>query len=143
MRREFVAPIALVSVFLLAGCSGSGASAQCKAAEEAYAEYKTEADKKQKFSDELRDITRASAVKALSDCQSDPSYRAENKIRSIDDCGDWAGEFLMKGPYDNPSEFYRLASKVIDNNQMCFTPQQVAEAQENLQQSLQLTITTE
>jgi hypothetical protein len=142
MRKAFLFPIAIFSVFLLVGCSGSGTSAQCKAAEDAYSEYTAEADKKQKFSDELRDIARASSLKALSNCQSDPSYRAENDIQSVNNCVQHAGEFLMKGAYGNPSEFYRLASKVIDNNQMCFTPQQVAEAQENLEQSLQLTITT-
>jgi hypothetical protein len=143
MRRAFLFPLAIFGVFLLAGCSGSGASAQCKAAEDAYAEYKADADKRQKDSDELRDVARKSAVDQLSKCQSDPTYRARNEVPANMDCGEWAGEFLMKSNYYEPEKIYRLANKVIDNNPECFTPQQVAEAQENLQQSLQLTITTE
>ncbi len=142
MFKPLLAPVALFVAALLSGCSGSGASAQCKEAENAYAEYKAEADKRQKNDDDLVNITRKSAVEALFNCQSDASYRSENDIRSTNDCVDWAGGFLMKGSYYKPVEIYRLASKVIDNNPQCFTPQQVAEAQEQLEISLKWTITT-
>ena len=141
MFKTLLTPVALFVSVLLSGCSGSGASAQCKEAENAYAEYKAEADKRQKNDDELVNITRKSAVEALSNCQNDESYRAKNDIQSTQDCADWAGGFLMKGSYNKPVEMYRLANKVIDNNPECFTPKQVAEAQEQLEKSLQWKIT--
>jgi hypothetical protein len=140
--KPLLTPVALFTVVLLSGCSGSGASAQCKEAKNAYAEYKAEADERQKNDDELVSITRQSAVEALVNCQNDSSYRSKNDIRSTNDCVDHAGEFLMKGSYYKPVEIYRLANKVIENNPQCFTPQQVAEAQEQLETSLQWTITT-
>jgi hypothetical protein len=141
MKRSFLGPLAIVTVCLLAGCSWSGASAQCKAAVGAYADYKSEADKRLMQSNELRDVARKSALAQLVKCQSDPTYRERNEVPASMDCGEWAGSMLMKGSYYEPEKFYRLASKVIDNNPACFTPQQVVEAQDNLRQSQNLVIT--
>ena len=109
MFKPLLTPVALFLAALLSGCSGSGASAQCKEAEDAYAEYKAEADKRQKDSDELRDVARKSAVDQLAKCQSDPTYRARNEVPANMDCGEWAGEFLMKSNYYEPEKIYRLA----------------------------------
>jgi len=138
MNKTFLKPISFLVFVLLSGCSGEKAA--CKEAQNAYTEYKTEGDKRQAQDEKLLKQTRIDAALALSDCD-DPSFREKNGIRSRFDCVDYAASFLLKESYFKPGEVYRLANKVIENNPQCFTPQQVAEAQDQLERSLRWKIT--
>ena len=118
-------------------CSGTGLSAQCEAANDTFISYQSEVDTLWEVAKSQVKQKEIEANIEYQRCLEDPEQFEKisgpgKKFSWYSTCDEWRADALGRASYIDRTETnlaYRKMQLVVENNQSCFTPAQVVEAQ--------------
>jgi hypothetical protein len=125
----------LFCALLISSCAGTGLSAKCKTAVAANMQYINEGQKIRTAENQSFDYLVATHENLISQCNDNPRTFLVSHAWLKDpffadhNCSEWDKNNYPKFNFTKAEGIWKLGNLVIVNNQECFTPQQVAEAQ--------------
>jgi hypothetical protein len=124
-------------ISIVTACSGTGLSAQCEAANDTFISYQSEVDTLWEVAQSQAKQKEIEANSEYQRCLEDPQKFEKisgpgKKFSWYSTCDEWRGDALGRAAFIDRTETnlaYRKMQLVVENNQSCFTPAQVVEAQ--------------